>query len=224
MKKLLYCILTTLFLTGCINFNPNENKAEISAEDTSVDIIEDSADELAMQNSPHLKFKNVPIDGTLDKFVSRMVKSGFKKERKTTDQAILSGDFAGFKECVVYVETLTGKDLVSRIDVSFPEQDQWEYLYGDYKHLKNLLITKYGEPSSCVEKFQGSYGLSPTDDNDRMHYVHFDWCKYETRFASEKGEIVLWIEHDGVSSAFVMLAYKDKINGSVIKNHAIDDL
>ena len=41
---------------------------------------------------------------------------------------------------------------------------------------------------------------------------------------AEKGEIVLWIEHDGVSSTFVMLAYKDKINGNVIKNHAIDDL
>ena len=57
-----------------------------------------------------------------------------------------------------------------------------------------------------------------------MHDVRFDRCKYETRFASDKGEIVLWIEHDGVSSTFVMLAYKDKINGSVIKNHAIDDL
>lgn len=217
-------MIATLFLTGCINFNPNGNKVETSSEETSVDLVEDSADELAMQNSPHLKFKNVPIDGTLDKFVARMVKSGFKKERKTADQAILSGDFAGFKECVVYVETLTGKDLVSRIAVSFPEREQWEYLYGDYKHLKELLITKYGKPSSCVEKFQGSYGLTPTDDNDRMHYVHFDKCKYETRFTSDKGEIVLWIEHDGVSSTFVMLAYKDKINGSVIKNHAIDDL
>jgi hypothetical protein len=224
MKKYLYYMIATLFLTGCINFNPNGNKVETSAEETSVDLVEDSADELAMQNSPHLKFKNVPIDGTLDKFVARMVKSGFKKERKTADQAILSGDFAGFKECVVYVETLTGKDLVSRIAVSFPDREQWEYLYGDYKHLKELLVTKYGKPSSCVEKFQGSYGLIPTDDNDRMHYVRFDKCKYETRFTSDKGEIVLWIEHDGVSSTFVMLAYKDKINGSVIKNHAIDDL
>ena len=222
MKKYLYYIIATLFLTGCINFNPNGNNSDKSVEETTVDSIDESADELAMQNSPHLKFKNVPIDGTLDKFVARMVKSGFKKERKTADQAILSGDFADFKECVVYVETLIGKDLVSRIVVSFPEREQWEYLYGDYKHLKELLITKYGKPSSCVEKFQSSYG--PTDDNDRMHDVRFDRCKYETRFASDKGEIVLWIEHDGVSSTFVMLAYKDKINGSVIKNHAIDDL
>ena len=96
MKKYLYYIIATLFLTGCINFNPNGNNSDKSVEETIVDSIDESADELAMQNSPHLKFKNVPIDGTLDKFVARMVKSGFKKERKTADQAILSGDFAGF--------------------------------------------------------------------------------------------------------------------------------
>jgi hypothetical protein len=208
--------VTLICLIGCINFNPKGRETE--------KIREDFPDDSVMQNSPHLKFKNVPIDGSLDKFVACMVRSGFKTEKKTADQAILSGDFADFKECVVYVETLKDKDLVSKIAVCFPNQDQWEYLYGDYKHLKELLTVKYGKPSSCVEKFQNSYGLTPTNDNDRMHYVHFDKCKYETRFATDKGEIVLWIEHESVSRAFVMLLYKDKINGSIIKKHAIDDL
>jgi len=223
MKKIIISLLTLASLTGCINFNPKGNEGKGISED-SVEVKVDPADDIAMQNSQHLKFKNVPIDGTLDKFVSRMVRSGFKTEEKTTGQAILSGDFADFKDCTVYVETLSGKDLVSRITVCFPEQDQWEYLHDDYKHLKELLSTKYGKPSSCIEKFHGSYGLTPTDDNDKMYYVHFDKCKYETRFATNKGEIILWIGHESSSHAFVLLSYKDKINGNEIKNHAIDDL
>lgn len=216
MKKLTISLVASILLTGCINFNPKGSGTK--------EISKDSADDLVIQNSPHLKFKNVPIDGSLDKFVARMVRRGFKTEEKTTDQAILSGDFADFKECMVYVETLRGKDLVSKIAIRFPNQDQWEYLYGDYKHLKELLTVKYGKLSSCVEKFQDSYDLTPTNDNDRIHYVYLDKCKYETRFATDKGEIVLWIEHESVSRAFVMLLYKDKINGSIIKKHAIDDL
>lgn len=221
MKKIIISLLTLTFLTGCINFNPKGNE-EKEIREESVGAKDDPADDRAMQNSSHLKFKNVPIDGTLDKFVARMVKNGFKTREKTTDQAVLYGDFAGFKDCMIYVETLKRKDLVSIISVCFPDRDQWDYLYGDYKHLKELLTTKYGKASSCVEEFQGFY--TPTDDNVRMRLVHLDECKYETRFVTDKGEIVLWIEHDGVIHAFVMLAYKDKINSNEIKNHAIDDL
>ncbi|MBQ7421432.1 MAG: hypothetical protein IJV27_04755 [Prevotella sp.] len=173
------------------------------------------------ESSNHLKFKGVPIDGTLKEFTARMKRKGFKSIGSDDGLEVLQGDFAAFKECVIYVSTLENKDLVARISVAFPKEDTWEYLYGDYKHLKELLTEKYGQPSSVTEKFQDRY---IDDDNDRMHAVKMDRCKYETRFKTDKGEIVLWIEHESVMSCFVMLAYKDKINGGIIKNVAKDDL
>lgn len=211
-----------LTLTSCINFKPNKQVEENADKEEVVE--SDPKDDAAMENSNHLKFKGVPIDGSLKEFVARMKRKGFKLEGMEDGTAALSGDFADFKECTVYVETLDGKDLVSSIGVAFPKQDQWEYLYGDYKHLKGLLTEKYGKPSACTEKFQGSYGLKPTDDNDRMHYVEFDKCKYETRYSTDKGEVILSIEHNGSLSCYVVLVYKDKINGSIIKQHAKDDL
>ncbi len=198
-----------VFLPECINFN-----GQLLAK-TTIEI--DSIDNVAMQNSPHLRFKNVPIDGTLEKFVDRMVREGFIRARSfTTSETILLGDFADFKMCQVHVKTLTGKDLVSEITVHFPDKDKWEHLYGDYKHLKELLTIKYGKPSSHKEKFQ-SYTF---DDNDRMHDVRMDRCKYKACFITDKGEIVLSIENGG----YVMLSYKDKINGSMIKKYALEDL
>ena len=57
-----------------------------------------------------------------------------------------------------------------------------------------------------------------------MHKVMMDECKYETHFTTDKGEIVLWIEHESVMSTFVCLKYKDKINSSSVKQQAINDL
>lgn len=230
MKKLIICLMASSILTGCANSDSKGNKDDTTIVEDSSEIveelsaieIEDSVYNSIMREKPHLKFKNVPIDGSLDRFVSRMERSGFKTEEKTSGQAVLIGDFAGYKGCLVYVETLNGEDLVSKIAVRFPSQSQWKNLYGDYKHLKELLTAKYGKPASCVEKFQDSYGYKPENDHDRMYYVMSGHCNYETCFATDDGEITLWIEHN--ISSFAALMYKDKINSGIVQNHAIDDL
>lgn len=224
-KVLLFYLLCGIGFISCINFNPD--KKERNQQTESVDIQVNKHDDVAMARSTHLKFKGVPIDGTLEMFMGRMKHSGFEIEESDEGVAVLSGDFADFKECSVYVETLDRKDLVYRISVQFPSQDQWGLLYGDYKHLKNLLIEKYGKPSSCVEKFQGNSSRMPKDDYDKMHDVKFDRCEYETRFTVKNGEIVLWIQHaESIlgEKCFVMLSYIDKENSETIRKHALDDL
>ena len=222
MRKIfLMAVLFCFCLSGCINFNPNRSKDSEEKVDEEAVVDDDPNDDAMMEKSSHLKFKGVPIDGTLKEFTTRMKRKGFKSIGSDDGLEILQGDFAAFKECVIYVSTLDNKDLVSRISVAFPKEETWEYLYGDYKHLKELLTEKYGQPSSVTEKFQERY---IDDDNDRMYAVKMDKCKYETRFKTENGEIVLWIEHESVVSCFVMLTYKDKVNGSIIKNVAKDDL
>lgn len=227
--------MLSAFIVGCGSSNSKGDKEKageevpevaeesLPAQKDPVTADEKSADDLALQDNPHLRFKNVPIDGPLDKFVARMQRSGFRVEKKKAGRALLSGDFADFKKCSVYVETLADKDLVSQITVYFPDHDQWQALYEDYAHLKELLTAKYGKPSSCVEKFQSAYGLESKDDQMKMLAVNDGKCKYVTRFATDKGEIVLSIEHEE-DEAFAVLSYKDNINGNIIKKHAIDDL
>ena len=114
----------------------------------------------------HLSFKGVPIDGTLSSYVAKMRAKGFTSMGTSDGVAILKGDFAAHKSCTIVVATMQNKDLVSRIGVMFPEQEQWQYLYNDYAELKKLLSIKYGEPTDCIEEFQG-YSV-PRDDNDRI--------------------------------------------------------
>lgn len=172
--------------------------------------------------SKHLTFKNIPIDGTLIEYVSKLQKSGFTHVGTENKVAIMKGDFAGYKDCTLGVATLKDKDLVSKIVVMFPEQDTWSGLSLNYYALKELLTEKYGEPSNSKEEFDSR--LQPRDDMEKMHEVGFDNCKYYTTYETDKGSIQLSIDHDGVISSFISLSYSDKVNSKIIRAKAISDL
>lgn len=105
------------------------------------------------QSSEHLKFKGVPIDGTLSEYVSKMKQAGFQLVGTDDGVALLEGEFAGYRGCMVGVKTLQKKDLVHEIVVFFPSQDKWSGLSYDYERLKTMLTKKYGNPAECVEQF-----------------------------------------------------------------------
>ena len=170
----------------------------------------------------HMTFKGVPIDGTLNEYVSKMKQSGFTLIGTEDGVAMLKGDFAAYKGCIIGVATLKGKDLVSKITVIFPEQETWSSLSSNYYNLKELLTEKYGEPTEIVEKFD-TYS-EPDDDGDRMYAVKMDNCKYYTTYELENGSIQISIDHQSVMSCFVRLAYFDKINSEKVRQKAIDDL
>jgi hypothetical protein len=68
-----------------------------------------------VQSSAHLIFKGVPIDGTLNEYVSKMKQNGFTHLSIEDVVAMLKGDFAAYKNCLVGVATLKQKDLVQRV-------------------------------------------------------------------------------------------------------------
>jgi hypothetical protein len=174
------------------------------------------------QTSEHLSFKGVQIDGKLDEYVSKMKQNGFTHLGTEKGNAILNGDFAGYKNCNVGVSTLSQNDLVYKISVLLPEQDKWSGLSSNYFELKQMLIEKYGNPTDVVEKFDGY--SEPKDDNRKMYEVKFDRCKYYSIWRTEKGQIKLAIDHSESSTCMVKLLYFDKINSDKIKAKAKDDL
>ncbi len=224
MKKFFTFLLVVILVLGCFRLcnkmmNQDDTKGEGVGEYTETDYV---ADSVAMEQSTHLKFKGVPIDGSLAQFTARMERKGFEVVSSSDAEVQqLEGDFAGFKECDVYVSTLDNNDLVAQITVCFPSQEQWKNLYGDYKNLKDMLIEKYGRPTSCVERIDRLYN---TDESSRMLAINMGNYKYNTRFSTDEGDIILSIEHRSFRLCFVQLVYRDKENGETVRDAAIDDL
>lgn len=82
-----------------------------------------------------------------------MVKAGFHYEGTQDGISLLTGDFAGYKNCIVGVSTLKNLNVVSHIAVLFPDKDTWTSVLSDYETLKSLLTEKYGIPSDNRERF-----------------------------------------------------------------------
>ena len=173
------------------------------------------------QDQQHLKFKGVPIDGTLKQFVANMKAAGFELAQMQDGTAALVGDFAGYKNCIIVVSTLKNKDLVNTIGVMFPEHKTWNTLEANYMKLKEMLTTKYGKPVEVIEEFQG---LKPRDDSSRLYELKMDRCVYQSTFNAEEGGIILRLMHDDYLSCHVMLGYYDKINGLEMEAAAMEDL
>ena len=176
----------------------------------------------AVSAQQHLTFKGVPINGTLKAYTEAMVKAGFTHEGTKDGRAILSGDFAGYKGCLIGVSTLNGCDVVSEISVLFPERGTWKSLLNDYETLKSMLTEKYGKPASSEEKFTGYVG-----DNDNyyiMKALQEEKYTWFTTFSTEQGEIELSVFAGVNDGGMVRLRYQDKANSEKVRSSAMDDL
>ncbi len=174
------------------------------------------------QDSEHLKFKGVPIDGTLSEYVSKMKQAGFQLVGTDDGVALLEGEFAGYRGCLIAVSTLKSVNVVNTIGVVFPARENWSSLEGDYEHLKSMLTEKYGEPSGVVEKFQG-YGDPQTDQEKWINLMTDNYTWY-TIFETENGDIQLSLEKGDYGEYFVLLKYFDRINTEAVRSAAMEDL
>ena len=170
----------------------------------------------------HLSFKGVPIDGSLKQYTESMVKKGFHYEGTTDGIAILSGDFAGYKNCNICVSTLRNFDVVSQISVLFPETVLWATLIDNYENLKTLLNVKYGEPNYNKEEFTKYNG----DDNESKKYaVHNREIEWYAIYETELGDIELTLVGGTfINKVRVKLSYYDKVNSNRVRQSAMDDL
>lgn len=177
---------------------------------------------LFAQTTEHLKFKGVPIDGTLSEYVLKMKQAGFQFIETDDGVAVLEGEFAGYRGCLIAVSTLKSVNVVNTIGVIFPAREDWSSLEGNYEHLKSMLTTKYGEPADVVEKFQGY--STPRDNNAKIYELLMDRCTWYTIFETENGDIQLSLEKGDYGEYFVLLKYYDKINTEAVRSAAMEDL
>lgn len=175
----------------------------------------------AQTESMHLTFKGVPIDGTLNQFVTSMRAKGFTGTVNRDGTAVLEGDFAGYKGCKIFVSTLQNKDIVSTIGVLIPECPNWKTLESNYRKLQEMLTTKYGTPVEVMEEFQ--HPRDADDDSSNFHELKMDRCNYSTLFRSDKGELILKLISYQLD-CYVYLGYFDKTNGMAVDAAAMDDL
>ena len=67
------------------------------------------------QGDTHLKFKGIPLTGSLTSFVEKLKSKGMTYIGQKDGVALLKGEFAAYKDCTVGVVTFEGTSQVPQI-------------------------------------------------------------------------------------------------------------
>lgn len=176
-------------------------------------------------SAPHIKFKGISLGETPYNFASELERQGYTYVTKMDDTYVLTGAFAGYSNCNLYITAAQYDNTVDHVGINFPNQTRWEYLLNTYNNLKDMLTQKYGKPVSCIEKFNTSN--TSTSEYKIMSLLKQDEFKYETLFFIEGGYVKLIISHLYVNyehSFYVSLIYVDGASTITTNKRAIDDL
>ena len=119
----------------------------------------------------HLEFMGVPIDGNLRAFREYLqIQSGMQKVKKEGKTNILSGYFAGYKDCKIYIFSYSDDLEVWRTGLEIPStafetQEEFEAVY---IALNNGLTDIYGAPvNGAFRTENGRIELYTATRNDK---------------------------------------------------------
>ena len=164
----------------------------------------------------HLKFKGIPIDGTLKEFTAKLQQEGYKVTF-TNDEGygcVLKGSFAGFSDCKILVIATETSHIVWKVVVKFPEQTSWYSLKSRFDDYKTSMAQKYGEPSGDYHFFSKPYYEG---DGYEFQALKKDKCNYAAFFDVPEGGIIVEIQSVEYNSGCVAITYEDKKNAELKK-------
>lgn len=170
--------------------------------------------------SEHMKFKGIPMVGTLNSFVDKLKSKGYTYMGQQDGIALLQGEFAATKDCTIGVARFADKDQVNMVVVLLPGQKSWSSITSDYYTFKNLLTEKYGTPN-VTETFSDR---EPTSDFSKFYALLNDECHFLSEFTTDNGRIQLTMGKKDYDSASVILRYIDSANASETRKKVMDDL
>ena len=150
--------------------------------------------------SSSLTFLGLPVYGTAQEFANRLVSQ--KNCRISSDSNIqrigLKGDFAGFKDCDIFVNEKPGTSQIYQLRVFLPEKSTWAAIKQQYLYFKNLYDAKYTCTQS-VTSFSGSYREG---DGNEIQAIENGNVDYRSEYTTSWGSITVSITKFGVRAEY----------------------
>ena len=151
----------------------------------------------------HLKFKNVPINGTVTEFAKQMQSLGFTLVETKNNIVIMQGDFIN-KSCKLYVVGSKKTNIVWKVYITLPEETSWSSIKSNYFEIRDQFKKKYGEGKS-YEFFSKPYYEG---DGYELQALRNDKCSYSTFWEMENGAITVEMS----STERIAISYEDSQN------------
>jgi hypothetical protein len=155
----------------------------------------------------HMEFKNIPIDGNLDKFVNELIKLGFSEPQIAKEnQTKLKGEYIE-KNCEIYVFGTVQSQTAYKVTVNLPQEVQ-DSIEKRFAKIQGLYSSKYGIGISKYQQFQNSERFLFNEPKRIRHLSPGDFSRYTT------GSGVITLE---VGDGRISITFLDKQNNEIWK-------
>lgn len=172
------------------------------------------------QESAHLKFKGIPLDGEYKAFAQKLVQKGFRQVEFSADGIVLTGNFMATPGVMVLVYPDPSSKNVSSVSAMIEAGDNWPSIESKYYDVVDLYKEKYGEPAQHIEEFTAEVH---NDDYFRKNALREGQCDYKSMWETEGGRIVLSLAYFQLKY-YVICAYVDEQNIKALRQTIIDDI
>jgi len=164
----------------------------------------------------HISFKCVEMKYDAQTYIQKLIKEGavMTSSEKTKMQNIytLKGDFATTDNCEIRVYTHRSDSIVGKAVVLFPKEDCWQKVKDNFRYLRTIYISKYGDPSAEYMSFS-----TPYREGDGREFEAFS--KGRARYITYWKDLSVGIIKITVSkTGQIEITYEDRINWRVIQD------
>lgn len=169
--------------------------------------------------TPHLKFKGIPIDGDYKDFARELIQKDFIQIESSDDGIVLLGNFMATPGVIVVVYPDPASKVVSAVVAMIEAGNSWSSIESKYEDTVETYTQKYGAPADQTEGFRGSV----YSDYSRLEAIKEERCDYKTRWELREGKITIVPAYYG-GSYYIVCGYADGQNIEALRQTIIDDI
>lgn len=168
----------------------------------------------AQNDTSHLEFKGIPINGKIDDFVKKLQAQGFTIVKKEDLGVMMNGQFTG-KEAEVMILNTKRTKTVWKVVVYLPKQTSWYSIKSEYKYYTEMFTKKYGTPLHTFSFFSEPYYEG---DGYEMQAIRNEKCTYFSGYHTQEGIISVDIS----KYQQIKIAYEDSANTTLMDREKED--
>jgi hypothetical protein len=156
----------------------------------------------------HMEFKNIPINGNLDKFVNELIKLGFTEPQLVKENQIkLNGVFLE-KNCEIFVYGAKKNQTVYKVRVNLPGEVQ-DSLQSSFEKIQKIYSSEYGIGKTRYKQYNNPERLLFNEPGHARQLRKGDFSRYITA----SGDITVEVQ-DG----YISITYLDNVNYEIRKS------
>ncbi len=156
----------------------------------------------------HLKFKGIPINGTIANFVNELSKQDYIITNTAIDSITLKGTFVGELSRIV-VEAGRAGNLLYKVTVYLPPRDNWMSLTKRYDEILKEMTIKYRKSTPFYYFFEPYYN----GDGKEMEALSRGKITFTDFWTNNSGGEILSI----IESKEISIEYEDDLNRKIIE-------